>query len=97
METSDNKYFNRIKIKEVLDDQHLYFEESDSRMNYGFIGGIFYDDEIIVSIFRKTFYVRVGSFPLNEENLKMISSIQHHYAELTIDDKNRAVVNKLDF
>jgi len=87
---------NKKEIQQWLNDNFLVFEESDSRMSYGFIGKLIkkYDnpsmeDVYIASIFNDCFYSHSKMFSLNSTSLKMIASIQKEFRELTRDSKGK--------
>ncbi len=91
----DNR-LNRKKITEFLKHKKFTFNEFDSRMNYGAIGQLCSNNGgetriAKVLIFGKTFYVHDKEFPINQENLLLIQSIQKEFLELSRDKNNRIV------
>ena len=91
---------SRQKIENLLKETELTFVESDTRMNYGFIGHLAEansdDKRPIVNIFEKAFYVNSEAFPLNTKTLPLIQWIQLEYAELTRDKNNKIITDKLN-
>ena len=84
----------RDSIKERLRAEELLFVEFDSRMNYGMIGHLKHghSGEIILLLFKETFYCHDKNFSINSKTLPLIQDIQKEYAVSTRDEKNRITV-----
>jgi hypothetical protein len=81
----------RQSIENILKEQGLTFAELDSRMNYAMIGHIKRNNEVIVDLFPKCFYIRKSDFSLNATTLPLIASIQKEFENNTRDERNRIV------
>ena len=78
---------NKKEIDESLLKQGLVFNEMESRMNYGFIGNLVYNDKIVATIYPETFYSHDGMFSINTNVVILIASIQAEYTELDSSPK----------
>jgi len=78
-------------LRTLLKDTNLEFKEFPSRMSYGMIGHLKKDDEIMVIIFPKSFFVHDKDFSINTHNLRLIQTIQDGYEELNRDEKGRII------
>lgn len=81
----------RESISERLVAEKLLFLEFNSRMNYEMIGQIKNgkNNDVILLIFRGSFYCHDRHFSLNEKTLNLIKDIQNEYDENTRDKNNR--------
>jgi hypothetical protein len=73
----------RQSIENMLKEQGLTFVEFDSRMNYGMIGHLKKNDEVIAIIYPKCFYIHTKEFSLNNITLTILSMIQTEFEHLT--------------
>jgi len=64
------------EMEEVMSKYGLTFSPAVSR-DYAFTGGLFCSGINVISIHKECFYVRINTFPLNNETIALIKSIQY--------------------
>jgi len=73
---------NKSRIKRLLLELNFTFIEDESRMNYGHIGNLMYQDKTAVVIFPESLYFHNKDISINKKVLELIQLIQLELKEL---------------